>query len=81
MTNKWSGSGQICEKYRFFAKIDMAPFSYGPGVTRNSNIFYGNYKEMILRLIKNKFIYDEFRQVVYEVVRHWSNVRKTTIFC
>ena len=44
-----------------FTKIDLTPFSYGPGETRNSNIFYGNYVETILRLVMNNFIYDNFR--------------------
>ena len=50
-----------------------APIGYHPGVTMNSNILNGNDKEMIVRLIINNFMYNKFRQVVYLVVKQWSN--------
>ena len=64
----------------FFAKIYLTPISYGLGVTKNSNIFYGNYKEMIARLIINNFMHNRIRYVACQVVKQRSNTKKTQIF-
>ena len=54
----------------FFVKIEKGPLRYGPATTRNHDFSFREYKEIIVEVFINNFMYNK----VEPKVNKWSSI-------